>query len=731
MFSVIVHFGAAGDHMAEVGYMGHFLNELRDHSNALRQYGPMFLQLRVPQVPPKAEMYIRAQRIATMVALEHNTESELEYLTTILPLLQEEDADVAMLTFAVLTATKMRIPFAIEAELLRRGLKVRLQEPLEQPIEHMLISLAYRINSAEDAALFMDVAAECDSSTISGALALKDGGVAIEAFNSYWLREADKLPVDQDWQAVLLTTDELLAGAERLRQPRLTALAARIKAIIVGEYLNDSVRSVAELDLLLSSQDLTLEDRWLLEETAAKQLIYGGRKEDGLRRLRHAMQHAPESEFARELFYSHLDIVRLLAPEDHTDALDHLNAAEHLTMGLLFSDHDRFRVLAEKAIVIWRNVGLDAAWKSFGAAAIVLYQAEVTDLIKSDVVQFGHAIGYVVEARVDTPSDESLYLNTLVAPFPGMFGTPFAPRVPHYNELRRAFTARQLMLFAGLMGDEKAEGFWAAVFEPSLTNPETRILRSLTDFGLVRRDMVRLDVARALDRMDESNTLLAANLSAREAGEIPTPDSPIDLESWRLRLNPEYQEGAQSTTYRFFCIYLGYTLALHKVRGKNFMAEAALEIRKACDLLAPSIEHGNKFLSLIELLDISSDAPGWQTIYRFAMERSKANPDLACTAYLLACVQDDIASDQAYQLQNLIMEYVEGTFRTLDRGAMPLLVAKFLQEYWVEAIERRSFQFQVPRLVGGWLQEAACSHPATSRPAKILDAIRVALGLSF
>lgn len=691
-------------------------------------FGPLILSLPVPKVAARQEIILRAQRASLLRQLGRNEEAELDRVSELALLLSEEDSPSAFAAYAGLQLGDVRAAFSTRAILFRLGMRGSAElRPLE--LECMLlITLARAIRTVEDAETFVRIAGEIPIERLIDSNELRDGELLRESFDSIWLFEANKTEAERDWPQMLAILRRLFEGAKELSASSLAAVVARTQAIVLSEYLGRTDEAIACLDALTNETWVTAEDRWFVDTSAGIQLLYTGHIESGTRRLLEYLDPAPASKHLRLQYSARMELMRHLVKSTTVGALRQINAARSLTLSDCFSDHDRFRCEAEQMLIEWATNGIAASWRYADAAGRLLVGAESTEAIRVDFVRFGHAITYIsVEHISGKPPALIANGEPFEAPFVGMFGGDGSNLSTLDSPLKRAFVARQMMELSGALGDVQAEVWWVGILEQGLTLPGGEKLMSLISPIVERVKLQKGDFSGALNMFSRALRCQVALTAARQAGECPEQFEGFDVDLWLSRATREQRLDTALYLFRFVILVCGCLLAGKIVRGEEVACWVELLSKEvaAVDLLDVLEEPRTEFLRFLSICGLSRES---QEFFLFGESKKEGGLGIICCARLLASVQPDCELKRAHALQVSIENYITQDINRLDEAGLDQVFTSLLADFWRRRLEADSFRFRSPRFALQWLDDASETGLRNTRPARILESMKMALG---
>lgn len=728
--ALIGHLHQAGDLDLAVATTANFLIEiLRVGGESLDLYGPILLTIPIPVVRHGMELILRAQRALTAKALGKNVDIELDRVCELADLLTTDDAEVALLAFATLVDKNSPLPFDVQAALLRVGLSADIEMPDGESKEKLLLALAPNIRTSRDAHRFIGILKQIHIDDLAEVFSWEGGDLARAMFDNIWLSESNKPEGEQSWSVVLEALDELLDGAKELKQSCLSAIVARMRAIVMGEYMHLTADASDFLESTLNEEWLDPADIWLLKVSRAMQLIYGGLISDGVNHLSDAMLNVPQGKHRYILFWARMDLARQIARTSTAKALDQVSLARLLAQDAIFGDHDRFRCEAENMLLAWSVTGAMSCWPYADSAGRILIAADLNDVVKSDFIQFGHALTYISVEFIDgTPPAYVEGGGEFMAPYIGMFGTSHRMRIPLYDPLKRAFITKKMVDFAGAVGDDSAERFWIARLKEQLAIPGGQKLTALVAPVLLRRALQDIDPESAVEVFASSLPIQIALGTAFRLGCYPKLDENFDVAMWLKKSNSSDFREAAFPMFRFLTLTATCLIA-------SFGPENA-ETIQFIDRLHKSMMAAQLPLTLdearsafVRLLELTRSGSQGSDLYGFGEAQPDDSRATQACARLLASVSIDCEPERALELQTSIEQSATRIIGFLDGASLDMVLTKFLEGFWRNKFEQSPFRFQSPRFALQWLEEAATTGERSKRPGQILTSMRQALGI--
>lgn len=418
------HFGAANDTKTVASMVLRGLSAVNESWTAEKSwFVSHLLAIALPLgLEPYFEIVVRTERIRSLGLLGRDYRPDMDILVGLCNSATPQAA-VAALNAVLNFVGAPGIHMSIEqrCRLLRVGLRFDLDFQGNEAA--LLYLVAGDVRTPEDVIELGRLLKDLPPRLASRVFARSSAELLVMAFEKFWTATADEPPTDRRWDQVLECVDTLAALGVELGQSILEGIAERVRCIIRAEYLGDVELGIRDaLAWCSTCEDLVAN--YLVGTCAVREYAFANQPNEALELL-DRLGEAPPS-LGREEYLTLVAVARSVAKFKPARAIELFSHAVLLADQTdLVTGHEKFRALAELALVTWKFKGIRAAWPLVDEAAEVLLGLDTQKAsTQSDAVLFGHLLAYLSSlAKTGAPPQATSGGDHFAEPQIGMFGS--------------------------------------------------------------------------------------------------------------------------------------------------------------------------------------------------------------------------------------------------------------------------------------------------------------------
>jgi hypothetical protein len=519
-----------------------------------------------------------------------------------------------------------------------------------------------------------------------------------------WGRTVDTQPSASDWERVTLELRELHLWARSAGMTSLATSALRNQIIVIAEHKAD----LAEADLLARSgmQEFreTPRSLFLLADTIAKQHYLFGVDADAVRWYRTAFIHM--DAVTADVQVPSLTLAGLAA-----ESFDRGLARAYLEQSVALSANSAVGALAgvtargELGILLWNAGSREDFFSVWEGAAQELTTARLeTKKWKTLFRIFGNCTGYFLSVGRQISSANA----DLTVPFPGIFLRELKDINSMHNAEQEWLLPAQMSLLAESVGAYGKACQWAR---------KTRIESGPLAVG------TEALLATILIADELSASRMEAIITAAEIGDLDRPrDEPKLLELDEARR----VRALALITAQFRLVALTLEIARTVLTDQSSARAMAQTAALLSHQIAGRYPSSRMWHGAAEVFDSFSSSMGWRSQWDKSLAARERGDTALQIMYSVAAIPG-AGPAVSLQIQLNIVPWLEQMFSPTLYHAT---VSRFVEEYWLWAIERFPMNFGLLQRTRTKIAEALQLEDK-ARVRAILDASAFSVGITL
>ena len=609
----------------------------------------------------------------------------------------------------------------------------RLPFPEELHLEELIWLTVTSISTVADLHAWMETVGELTDEQLRFAFAdetAEQGSLVVA--DVLWMREAGKLPSQQQWNTIQQAIETLASWAASFHLALLWACAMRARIVIAAEFYDDLPRAItiAEEALRRASDDPRI--RFLIEECLGRQYLFAQQYQEAALWLGRACEEDTEA-FPTVRIPALLAASRAYGISDPRAAIPYAERAVSLGKTTpVFPEIELVKAEGELALARWLAADTAGTFEAWDSAGQRLLACRTEDSAwKGLFVLYGHISGYFAamastgEPPVETPDGSSYIL-----PARGIFNAEHQQLAVHYDQRRDCYLMAQLALFAQAVGQEQRMLVWCEQGKRLARESQQPLawatLCELEIPSLILHGNIRTVLDHALDiaaigtagmkQHTRVKDILKSELVVNEL----LGDKPGD--TWNLVEERAAQMGM---------LPIVFWIATRALTSQAETAALVRDLAKHCRAIGETASDEALWMEGATFIErIFEGHASWREIIEqsnsFSLEKDKT---LRLLGYLGATVQRGMPLEEVWFAHNAILNSLGYDKSALRSGTYQQIILPFYTAYWIAAFEQQKFRFTSPRLLEQELQDVQ-TVPLRERARTLLTVIARGLGIA-